>query len=189
MKIIVGLGNPGKEYAQTHHNVGFMVLDRIASKNKIDVIDLKHKALIGKGMIGGEKVILAKPQTYMNLSGESVRALSDYYKVEPEDIIVIYDDVDLDPGKLRIRKNGSAGTHNGMKSIVAQLGTQEFPRIRVGIGHQPEGWDLADYVLSKITPEADKELTAGLDRAAEAVETFLSEGIDTAMNNFNKQPT
>ena len=187
MKLIVGLGNPGKEYAQTHHNVGFMVLDRLAQKNGIEVIDLKGKALTGKGMICGEKVLLAKPQTYMNLSGESVRALSDYYKIEPQDILIIYDDIDLEPGKMRIRKSGSAGSHNGMKSIVQHLGTTEFPRLRVGIGGKPEGWDLADYVLSKIVPESDKELSAGIANAADAVELILCEGMQEAMNRYNKR--
>lgn len=187
MKLIVGLGNPGKEYAQTHHNVGFMVLDRLAQKNGIEVIDLKGKALTGKGMICGEKVLLAKPQTYMNLSGEAVRALSDYYKIEPQDILIIYDDIDLEPGKMRVRKSGSAGSHNGMKSIVQHLGTTEFPRLRVGIGGKPEGWDLADYVLSKIVPESDKELSAGIANAADAVELILREGMQEAMNRYNKR--
>ncbi len=186
MRIIVGLGNPGREYASTHHNVGFMVLDRLAGKCGIEVIDFRHKALVGKGVIEGERVLLVKPQTYMNLSGESVRQIADYYKAEPSDILVIYDDVDLAPGTLRIRKNGSAGSHNGMKSIVQMLGTTEFPRLRVGIGGKPEGWDLADYVLSRITPESDKELTEGIDRAADAVMCILRDGIDTAMNKYNE---
>jgi len=186
MKVIVGLGNPGKEYADTHHNVGFMVLDKLARKHGIEVIDLKHKALIGKGVIEGERVLLVKPQTYMNLSGESVRQVVDYFKVEPDDIIVIYDDIDLEPGSLRIRKNGSAGSHNGMKSVVKMLGITEFPRLRVGIGNKPEGWDLADYVLSRITPESDKELTEGINKAALAVECIIADGIDAAMNKYNE---
>ncbi|MDO4939795.1 MAG: aminoacyl-tRNA hydrolase [Lachnospiraceae bacterium] len=186
MKIIIGLGNPGKEYETTRHNMGFMTVDKIARKHNIEIIDLKHKGLCGKGMIGGEKVLLVKPQTYMNNSGECVRETMDYYKVQPEDIIIIYDDIDLDPGQLRIRTSGSAGSHNGMKSVVSHMGTQAFPRVRVGVGAKPEGWDLADYVLSHITPEADKEIVKGTDEAAEAVECILSQGISEAMNHYNR---
>ncbi len=132
MYIIAGLGNPGKEYAGSRHNVGFMTLDELADRYNIDVREKAHKALIGKGMIEGNKVILVKPQTYMNLSGESIRSVMDYYKTEPSEFIVIYDDISLEPGQIRIRKKGSAGGHNGIKNIIAHLGTQEFPRIRIG---------------------------------------------------------
>ncbi len=186
MKIIVGLGNPGKEYETTRHNMGFVTIDKLAKKHGIDIIDLKHKGLCGKGMMGREKVMLVKPQTYMNNSGECVRELMDYYKVVPEDIIIIYDDIDLDPGQLRIRMNGSAGSHNGMKSVISHMGTQTFARVRVGVGAKPEGWDLADYVLSHISPEADKEIVRGTDTAAEAVECILEHGIDEAMNIYNR---
>lgn len=186
MKIIIGLGNPGKEYAATRHNMGFMAIDRLADKYGIDIIDLKHKGICGKGMIEGEKVMLVKPQTYMNNSGECVRELMDYYKTEPEDIIIIYDDIDLDPGQLRIRKSGTAGSHNGMKSVISHMGTQIFPRVRIGVGAKPDGWDLADYVLSRITPEADKEIVKGIETAGEAVVSILSKGIDEAMNIYNR---
>lgn len=186
MKIIIGLGNPGKEYAATRHNMGFMAIDRIAQKAGIDVIDLKHKGLCGRGIIGGEKVMLVKPQTYMNNSGECVREIMDYYKTDPSDIIVIYDDIDLNPGQLRIRKSGSAGSHNGMKSVIRYMGTTEFPRVRIGVGDKPEGWDLADYVLSHITPEADGEIVKGIAKAADAVGHMLAEGIDDTMNIYNK---
>lgn len=186
MKIIIGLGNPGKEYAATRHNMGFMAIDRLAEKYGIDIIDLKHKGICGKGMIEGEKVMLVKPQTYMNNSGECVRELMDYYKTESEDIIIIYDDIDLDPGQLRIRKSGTAGSHNGMKSVISHMGTQIFPRVRIGVGAKPDGWDLADYVLSRITPEADKEIVKGIETAGEAVVSILSKGIDEAMNIYNR---
>lgn len=151
MKIIVGLGNPTKEYAGTRHNVGFSVIYNISDAYNIPVETKKHKALIGKGIIEGEKVILAMPQTYMNLSGESVRELMDYYKCDLSDLIVIYDDISLDVGKLRIRAKGSAGGHNGIKNIIAQLGTQEFTRIKIGVGEKPAKMDLADYVLGRFS--------------------------------------
>ena len=144
MFLIAGLGNPGKEYENTRHNAGFMVLDALADKLGADISEKKHKALCGKAVIGGQKLILLKPQTYMNSSGESIRAAADYYKVDPEDILVVYDDISLAPGQLRIRAEGSAGGHNGIKSIIAHLGTQEFPRVRVGVGEKPPRMDLAD---------------------------------------------
>ena len=148
MFIIAGLGNPDRQYEGTRHNAGFDVIDRIADKYNIAVDARKHRALIGKGIIEGQKVILAKPQTYMNLSGESIRSLTDYFKIDPEhELLVIYDDINLEPGQLRIREKGSAGGHNGIKNIIACLGTQIFPRIRVGVGAKPSKYDLADYVL------------------------------------------
>lgn len=156
MKLIVGLGNPTKEYENTRHNIGFMAVDALGDKSGIRIDTLKHKALIGKGVIGGQKVILAKPVTYMNLSGEAVREISDYYKIPAEDILIIFDDISLDVGRMRIRKKGSAGGHNGIKSIIAHLGTTDFPRIKVGIGAKKEGQDLADYVLGKFS-KADRE--------------------------------
>ena len=149
MKLIVGLGNPGTKYAGTRHNVGFSVIVGLADKYNIELSEKKHKAIYGRGMIEGEKVILAMPQTFMNLSGESVRELVDYYKCDPSDVIVAYDDIDLAVGKLRIREKGSAGGHNGMKNIISHLGTQEFVRVRVGIGKKPDRMDLADSVLSR----------------------------------------
>ena len=185
MKIIVGLGNPTKEYAGTRHNVGFSVIYNISDAYNIPVETKKHKALIGKGIIEGEKVILAMPQTYMNLSGESVRELMDYYKCDLSDLIVIYDDISLDVGQLRIRKKGSAGGHNGIKNIIAHLGTQEFPRSKVGVGDKPPRMDLADYVLSRFSKEDREKMEQAFKDAAEAVEVMIAEGPDAAMNQFN----
>ena len=148
MILIVGLGNPGKQYEHTRHNVGFDVIDVMADKYNISVTEKKHKALCGKGIIEGQKVVLAKPQTFMNLSGESVAELLNFYKSDPEtELIVIFDDISLAPGNIRVRKKGSAGGHNGIKNIIAMTGTQNFMRIKVGVGDKPAGWDLADHVL------------------------------------------
>ncbi len=185
MKIIVGLGNPTREYEGTRHNVGFSVIYNISDTYNIKVDTKKHKALIGKGVIEGEKVILAMPTTYMNLSGESVRELMDYYKCDLEDLIVIYDDISLDVGKLRIRKKGSAGGHNGIKNIIAHLGTQEFARIRVGVGEKPKHMDLADYVLGRFSKDELPVIRQGADNACKAVAAIISEDVDFAMNKFN----
>ena len=168
MYIIAGLGNPGKEYAGSRHNVGFMTLDELADRYNIDVREKAHKALIGKGMIEGNKVILVKPQTYMNLSGESIRSVMDYYKTEPSEFIVIYDDISLEPGQIRIRKKGSAGGHNGIKNIIAHLGTQEFPRIRIGVGEKPARMDLADYVLGHFSKEEKERMEQAFKDGAAA---------------------
>lgn len=186
MYIIVGLGNPEMKYVGTRHNIGFDVVDRLAYQHGIAVDTHKHKAIIGKGVIGGQKVILAKPQTYMNLSGESVRQLVDFYKVDSEtEVVVIYDDIALDLGKIRVRAKGSAGGHNGMKSIIAHLSSQVFPRVRVGVGEKPARMDLADYVLSHFKQDEMELVKQGVIHAAEAVETLLQEGTDKAMNKFN----
>lgn len=188
MYIIIGLGNPTAQYEGTRHNVGFDVIDRLAEKYNIAVDTKKHRAYIGKGMIDGQKVILTKPQTYMNLSGESVRELAEYYKVDPEqEILVIYDDISLDVGQLRIRKKGSAGGHNGIKNIIAHLGTQVFPRIKVGVGEKPKNYDLADYVLGHFSKAEREQMEAGYDRAAEAVRLILAGETDAAMNQYNKK--
>ncbi|RGY96267.1 aminoacyl-tRNA hydrolase [Clostridium sp. AM58-1XD] len=185
MYLIAGLGNPTKQYEGTRHNAGFSVIDVLAGKLGISVNENKHKGLIGRGMAGSEKVILLKPQTFMNLSGESVRAVSDFYKIEPENIIIIYDDIDLAPGHLRVRAKGSAGGHNGIKSIIAHLGTQEFPRVRVGVGAKPDRMDLADYVLGRF-PQVEKQVMEdAFEAAAQAAVTIVEEGTDTAMNRFN----
>ena len=186
MFLIVGLGNPGKQYEHTRHNIGFDVMDALAEKYNISISEKKHKALCGKGVINGVKVVLAKPQTYMNLSGESVAELVNYYKMDPEEeMIVIYDDISLAPGNLRIRKKGSAGGHNGIKNIIAHLGTQEFPRIKVGVGDKPPRMDLADYVLSRFSKEDREKMEQAFKDAAEAVEVMITEGADAAMNRFN----
>ena len=186
MYIIVGLGNPGRKYDGTKHNVGFDVIDRLVDEHGIPSSGISLKAMVGKGMIAGQKVLLAKPMTYMNLSGEAVRALVDYYKVDPEqELVVIYDDISLEPGQIRIRKKGSAGGHNGMKNIIAHLGTEKFPRIRVGIGAKPPEWDLADYVLAPFGREAGKLVSDAVKDAASALEMILQGDIDGAVNRYN----
>ena len=185
MYIIAGLGNPTREYEKTRHNVGFEVIDVLADMLGTTVEEKKFKGCYGRGIIGGEKVLLLKPQTFMNLSGESIRAASDFYKVDPEHIIIIYDYISLDVGQLRIRKKGSAGGHNGIKNIIAHLGTQEFPRIKVGVGDKPKKMDLADYVLSRFSKEDRAAMEDAFKAAAKAVEVMITEGMDTAMNQFN----
>ena len=186
MYIIVGLGNPGKEYRGTRHNVGFRTLDLIADQYKIDISEKKHKALIGRGYIDGQKVVLVKPQTYMNLSGESVRAVIDYYKAdETQELIVIYDDVSMDVGKLRIRKKGSAGGHNGIKNIIAHLGHDVFLRIKVGVGEKPKGYDLADYVLGHFTEEESVIMKECAEKISEAVVLMMNDKVEEAMNMIN----
>lgn len=185
MYLIIGLGNPGKDYVNTRHNAGFMAIDRLARIADIDVTTIKLNALIGKGSYDGKKVILAKPQTYMNSSGESVRPLVDYFK--PEKIIVIYDDIDLDVGAIRVRKEGSAGGHNGMKSIIQHLGTTEFERVRVGIGAKPPRMDLADWVLGHFPKEDVIALDKAMDDVAEAVKLMLADSTDEAMNRYNRK--
>lgn len=188
MFIIVGLGNPSKEYEGTRHNVGFDVIDAIADKYNISVTDRKNRAFCGKGIIAGQKVLLAKPQTYMNLSGESVRGLVDYYKIDEEtELLVIFDDISLDVGQLRIRKKGSAGGHNGIKNIIANLGTNVFQRIKVGVGEKPKEYDLADYVLGHFSKAEKEQMEEGYKHVIEAVELILQGEIDTAMNQFNKK--
>ena len=188
MFIIAGLGNPDRQYEGTRHNVGFDVIDRLSDKYNIPVDVRKHRAFVGKGVIEGQKVILAKPQTYMNLSGESIRSLIDYYKIDEEhELIVIYDDINLGVGQLRIREKGSAGGHNGIKNIIAHLGTQVFPRIRVGVGEKPAKYDLADYVLGHFS-KAEKELMdEGYDNAVRAAGMILSGRIGDAMSEFNRK--
>lgn len=188
MYIIAGLGNPGKEYGNTRHNIGFMVIDETAEKYHISVTERKHRALIGRGMIGGQKVILVKPQTYMNLSGESLREIIDYYKIEEKtELIVISDDVSLAPGLIRIRRKGSAGGHNGLKNIILNLGHDEFCRVRMGVGEKPPGYDLADYVLGHFGKDDQEPVTESVKRAAEAIEVIVSDGADAAMNQYNKK--
>ena len=186
MYIIAGLGNPGKNYAGTRHNIGFDTLDVIASKNNIKFNKTKFRADFGEGIIGGEKVILVKPQTFMNLSGESIRPLRDFYKVPDENIIIIYDDISLPLGKLRLRGKGSAGGHNGMKSIIYQLNTDIFPRIKIGVGAPPhEDFDLADYVLGKFVKDEIEILTKTVDKVNDAVESIIRNGVEKTMSKFN----
>ncbi len=185
MYIIVGLGNPTMKYSGTKHNVGFDTIDKIAKEYKIKVNEAKHKAMVGKGTIAGEKVMLVKPITFMNLSGEAVRAVVDYYKEDSKNnLIVIYDDVSLDVGRLRIRGKGSAGGHNGIKSIIAHLGHEEFNRIRIGIGEKKDN-DMVNHVLGHFSRAERKVVDEGIEKAVEAVEVIITEGMDAAMNKFN----
>ncbi len=188
MYIIVGLGNPKKEYENTRHNIGFDVIDKLAEQENIDVLEKKHKAMIGKGYVAGQKCILAKPQTFMNLSGESVRELVDYYKVdETTELIVISDDISLDVGQLRIRKKGSAGGHNGLKNIISHLGDDTFIRVKMGVGEKPKGWDLADYVLGHFTADERKLMDQAAERAADAIRMIITNDADAAMNEYNRK--
>ena len=188
MFVIVGLGNPGKKYEKTRHNMGFLAIDKLAEKHDIKVNKLKHKALTGDGFIFGQKALLVKPQTYMNLSGESVREIVSYYDIDLEDLIVIYDDFDLEIGTIRIRKKGSAGSHNGMKSIIGQIQSKDFPRIRIGIGKSGGGAEWKDFVLGKTSKQDEKLIEDAVDRAADAVGCILEQGIDKAMNEYNVKP-
>lgn len=187
MYIIVGLGNPTAEYAGTRHNVGFEVVGILADRFDIATDFIKHRAVCGKGVMEGERVILAMPQTFMNLSGDSVRELVSYYKIDiPTQLIVICDDVNLPPGKIRIRKSGSAGGHNGLKDIISKLSTDEFIRVRVGVGEKPKGYDLADHVLGIFTREEREIMDEAFIRAAASVVSIISDGPDAAMNIYNR---
>lgn len=186
MFIIAGLGNPTSKYEGTRHNIGFDVMDALAEKYNISISEKKHKALCGKGVIEGEKVLLVKPQTYMNLSGESIAEILNYYKVDAEeDFLVVFDDISLAPGNIRIRKKGSAGGHNGIKNIIAMTGTQNFKRIKVGVGEKPKGWDLADYVLGRFPDEDRKKVNDAIEDAIGAVSMILRGETDQAMNCYN----
>lgn len=188
MYIIVGLGNPDRQYRNTRHNIGFDVIDAIAEKNDITLGEKKHKAVIGKGYVAGQKVVLVKPVTYMNLSGESVRSVIDFYKVdEKNELIVISDDVSLDVGQIRIRKRGSDGGHNGLKNIILHLGHDSFIRVRMGVGEKPPRLDLADYVLGHFTQEEREEMNESARRATLAIEMVIAEGADAAMNKYNER--
>lgn len=188
MYCIVGLGNPEKKYENTRHNIGFDVIDAIAEKYSIAVRERGFRALFGKGVIEGQRVILVKPQTYMNLSGESVREITDYFKIDAEEeLIVISDDISLEAGGLRIRKKGSAGGHNGLKNIILHLGTENFKRIRMGVGEKPKDWELVDYVLGHFSGEERRKMDQGIEDAVKSVEIILTDGADKAMNVFNKK--
>ena len=187
MYIIVGLGNPGKKYENTRHNMGFIAVDLLAEKYGIKVDKIKFKALVGEGRIAGQKVLLVKPQTYMNLSGQSVMEVMNFYKEDIENLIVIYDDIDIPPGTIRLRKKGSAGTHNGMRNIVYLLQEDGFPRIRVGIGSESKV-DLIHYVTSGVTKKEKDLLEDALTRAADAAACIVEKGIEKAMNEYNIRP-
>ena len=186
MYIIAGLGNPTGKYEKTRHNVGFDCIDYIAEKNRISLSEHKAKALVGSGYIEGQKVLLVKPLTFMNLSGEAIGALASFYKIDPEEeLLVVYDDISLEPGQIRIRKKGSAGGHNGMKNIIAHTGTQNFKRVKIGVGEKPADWDLADYVLSRFSKEDREAVDGAIADAAEAVRLMVMDETDEAMNRFN----
>lgn len=186
MYLIVGLGNPGPKYAHTRHNVGFDVLDALARKMGVSIAREKENALVGECFIDGKKVVLALPQTYMNLSGEAVARLVNWYKIAPEHLMVAYDDIDLAPGSIRIRKSGGAGTHNGMRSIVGLLGYDTFPRLRVGVGERRPGFELADWVLSRYQqPQEQQAADAAYALAADAIVEYIQNGIESAMCKYN----
>lgn len=184
MNVIVGLGNPGKKYEQTKHNIGFITLDNLAEKNQIKISKIKHKSLVGEGIISGKKVLLVKPQTFMNLSGNSVREIVNYYDIPMENLIVIYDDIDIPLGSLRIRKKGSAGTHNGMRSIIYDLESDQFPRVRIGIGNERKG-NLAGYVIGKFQKEHIRIMEDAVKNAVKAIECLLEKDIDISMGTYN----
>lgn len=185
MFLVIGLGNPGKEYAETRHNVGFKTIDLLAKNNNITMNKIKFKSVYGEGVIAGRKVVLVKPQTYMNNSGIAVKELYDFYKLPIEDMIVLVDDIDIDFAQIRIRKKGSAGTHNGLRSIIQHIGDENFPRLKIGIGQKKEKQDLAAFVMGKFSKDEREEIAIAVEEAASAIECLLEEGIDMAMNKYN----
>lgn len=188
MYLIVGLGNPGRQYEATRHNMGFDTVDCLIEKHNVPQGGVKFNAMYGKGIIGGDKAILMKPLSFMNLSGGPVRDMVNFFKIDPEkELIVISDDIDLEPGQLRIRKQGSAGGHNGLKDIIQKLGTQNFVRIKIGVGAKPQGWDLADHVLSRFPDSERKLVNEAIREAADAVEKIIAQGPDAAMNEYNRK--
>ena len=186
MILIVGLGNPEQEYSNTRHNMGFNTVNKLAQEYKIELNKTKFKGIYGKGIIEDKKVMILKPQTYMNLSGESIIEAMNFYKIDLKDMIIIYDDIDVEPGKIKIRKKGGAGSHNGMKSVIENVNSEEFIRIRVGIGAPEHKNDMINYVIGKIPTDEEKEvLDKGTDKAKEAIKEILKNGVDSAMNKFN----
>lgn len=186
MIILAGLGNMGPQYERTRHNVGFDTIDFLAAQYRVGAFKFKHKALVAEALIQGKKTLLVKPQTYMNNSGEALREIMDFYKLLPSEFVVIYDDIDLDVGRLRIRAKGSAGTHNGMRSIVTHLNSDDFPRIRIGVGKPPEKMDLAAFVLSRFTEEERKQVNECIENASLAAVTLLTSSVEVAMGKYNK---
>lgn len=184
--ILVGLGNPGKQYENTRHNAGFMAVDKIAEKHHTEIKRIKFKGSVGECSLAGKKVLLLKPSTFMNLSGQSVKEAMDFYKLPPERVVILYDDINLEPGKLRIRRKGSDGGHNGIKNIIYLSGSDQFPRIRLGVGKKPHpDYNLADWVLSRFTAQEQKDLDLALENAAAAAELIVGGNIDRAMNLYN----
>lgn len=185
MFVIAGLGNPGKQYENTRHNIGFIAVNYLAAKHNIDISKIKFKGILGEGKIAGERVIILKPQTFMNLSGESIAEVLNFYKLKNENLIVIHDDISLSTGRIRIRKKGSDGGHNGLKSIIYQTKSDAFTRIKIGVGDKPNEWDLADWVLGKFSDDDIKVLSKSVEIAADAVEEIIKNGAESAMNKFN----
>ena len=185
MYLIVGLGNPEPEYSRTRHNMGFDVINEIAKRQEIELSRTKFNGIYGSGIVEEEKVILLKPQTFMNLSGQCIKTFMDFYKIPIENVLVIYDDMDVEIGSIKLRKKGGPGTHNGAKSVVHELVSEDFPSIRVGIGKPVDEYDAIDYVIGQVEEETYEKLKVGIDKAADAVEEFLKNGIDNAMNKFN----
>lgn len=185
MYVVVGLGNPGKDYTNTRHNIGFNTVDLIGKRNNINLNKIKFNSIYGEGNIGGEKILLVKPQTYMNNSGTSVRDICQYYKIPIENIIVVVDDIDIEFSSVKLRAKGSAGSHNGLKSIINHIQRDDFPRVKVGIGKKYEKQDLADFVLSRFSKDEQIDIDISIITAAEAVESIIKNGIDTAMNKYN----
>lgn len=185
MYLIVGLGNPEPEYSKTRHNMGFDVINQIAKKYEIDLSRSKFDGIYGSGNIEGQKVILLKPQTYMNLSGKCIKQFVDFYKIPLEDVLVIYDDMDVKVGSIKIRKKGGPGSHNGAKSVVHELAKEDFPRIRVGIGKPVDEYDAIDYVIGKVEETTYQELEKGISKALQAIPEYIKNGIDSAMNQYN----
>lgn len=185
MYLIVGLGNPEPEYSKTRHNMGFDVINKIASKYEIELTRNKFNGIYGSGVIEEEKVILLKPQTFMNLSGQCVKPFIDFYKIPLENVLIIYDDMDVEIGNIKVRKQGGPGSHNGVKSVVHELAAEKFPRIRVGIGRPVDDYDAIDYVIGKVEDENYQKLELGIDKAVNAVVEYLKNGIDIAMNKLN----
>ena len=184
--IVVGLGNPGPKYTGTRHNVGFVAIDRLAEKLGVKVDRVKYSAYTATAVIGGKSVLLMKPTTFMNLSGQAVRQAARFYAIEPEKVLVIFDDVTLAPGRIRIRADGSAGGHNGIKSIIAELGSQAFPRVKIGVGERPHpDYDLADWVLGKFSSEDRKKIETAVENACGAVEALIEKGVTEAANRYN----
>lgn len=188
MKLIVGLGNPGRDFARHRHNVGFRCVNAFARRHRLAFSRSQSRARIARGVVAGEEVVLARPQTFMNLSGRAVAGLVKGLRIDPLDLLVIYDDMDLLLGTVRLRPGGSAGGHHGMESIIAALGSQEFPRLRVGIG-RPSGGDVVSYVLDDFSPEEDKEVEKAVATVVEALECYVKEGLEEAMNRFNRRRT
>lgn len=185
MYLIIGLGNPEEEYANTRHNMGFDTINEIAKRNQISLTKKKFQAIYEVSIIEGKKVILLKPQTYMNLSGESIIEVMQFYHIKPEEILVIYDDIDIEKGIIKVRKKGGPGGHNGMKSVIENIGTTDFPRIRIGIGQPEYKGDMINYVIGSVPEEEKRILAQGVQKAADAIEEFLKNGIDSTMNRFN----